>query len=818
MSRINNFMNKITLTTRIAGSFALVLGIFLMFSAYNDVKLKSVYEENKNYIETFNPFADAVFDLYSAVADSAISLGDFAASSDPKELQGQISTWKDIATQLPEMDKLVARIVDETGKDINKEWAAVKKVMGDLKVAQDSYIKAIQAQSDKASLLQLHSQVDQQTDLFFDTLHGPLNAEKGTREGGLIHAVEHEQETASARNLDLISGIRFASYIAGAICLLLSVVLAYFSVRSIRGPLLKMSESINHLASGDTKLAIPGSERLDEIGIMARSLITIRDNGVRSVQIQSGLDNVASSIMIVDNQGEISYCNRAVFDLFKSYESVLNSAVPGFSFSKVIGEKSHHLSQLCKSGRSFEQVNSHTVDRLEVGGLTFNIDVTPINNELGERLGTVVQWSDLTQELLVQGEVNHIITGAVEGDFDRHISLDGKSGFMLNLGQSINQLMDTLKVTFDDIGATLSKLAAGDMRVRIVREYKGNFNTLKNDVNNTAEKLNSTMGRIVNATREISKSVGGIASGSQDLSMRTEQQASSLEQTAASMEEISSTVRQTSDNAQQANLFASNSKSIAERGGTVVQDAVNAMRSIEESSGKISQIIGVIDEIAFQTNLLALNAAVEAARAGDAGRGFAVVADEVRALAQRSAQASKQIKSLISDSGDQVKSGVKLVHDAGTNLEEIVVGAKKVAEIIAEIASSSSEQTLGIEQINTAISQMDEMTQRNAALVQESSATAESLQDHANRLNELLSFFQIEEVSSGYEASQASHAQGTNEDQGIHVKPDFVKKVVNQTSSAKGKASGAKSQKSETKIPLKPKAGESHGDKEWAEF
>jgi methyl-accepting chemotaxis protein len=232
-----------------------------------------------------------------------------------------------------------------------------------------------------------------------------------------------------------------------------------------------------------------------------------------------------------------------------------------------------------------------------------------------------------------------------------------------------------------------------------------------------------------------------IAAGSADLSARTEQQASSLEETAASMEELSATVRQNSENAQQANQLATTAREAADRGGRVTTQAVEAMTRIEGASQKISDIIGVIDEIAFQTNLLALNAAVEAARAGEAGKGFAVVASEVRTLAQRSAQASKEIKGLILDSGNQVKDGVKLVNAAGEALEGIVGSVKKVADIVSEIAAASAEQASGVEQVNSAVTQMDEMTQKNAALVEESAAAARSLEEQASELTRLIGFF-----------------------------------------------------------------------------
>jgi methyl-accepting chemotaxis protein len=234
-----------------------------------------------------------------------------------------------------------------------------------------------------------------------------------------------------------------------------------------------------------------------------------------------------------------------------------------------------------------------------------------------------------------------------------------------------------------------------------------------------------------------------VAAGSQDLSSRTEQQASSLEETASSMEELTSTVKQNADNARQANVLAEAASQVALRGGAVIGQVVGTMSGIDSSAGKISDIIGVIDGIAFQTNILALNAAVEAARAGEQGRGFAVVATEVRNLAQRSAAAAKEIKALINDSTDKVANGSKLVAEAGATMQEIVDSVRRVTDIMGEITSASQEQTAGIEQINGAVVEMDHVTQQNAALVEEAAAAAEAMKEQAAKLNAAMAAFRI---------------------------------------------------------------------------
>ncbi len=344
-----------------------------------------------------------------------------------------------------------------------------------------------------------------------------------------------------------------------------------------------------------------------------------------------------------------------------------------------------------------------------------------------------------------EAAVGGLVKAAVAGDFSRRVDLQGKTGLVLNVGTALNSLCENVAGALDDLIQMLNALAEGDLSQRITAEYQGNFAVLKDNANMTAERIGATIAEIKSSAREVTNASSEISTSTTDLSQRTEEQAASLEETSASMEQISSTVKKNAENAQQANQSASGARQVADRGGQVVAQAVEAMARIEESSRKISDIIGVIDEIARQTNLLALNAAVEAARAGDAGRGFAVVASEVRSLAQRSSQAAKDIKDLITNSNGQVQEGVNLVNDAGKALAEIVESIKTVAGIVSDIASASNEQATGIDQINKAITQMDEVTQQNSALVEENAATAKTLEQQAAAMDERVAFFRLDD-------------------------------------------------------------------------
>ncbi len=354
-------------------------------------------------------------------------------------------------------------------------------------------------------------------------------------------------------------------------------------------------------------------------------------------------------------------------------------------------------------------------------------------------LGSIDQFAKLQLEKNRRAQAD---AAAAQSQTQLFAGIAGAVVLALGMGIAAT-LVRTIRAPLRQSVALAGAIASGDLTQRIHTDRHDEFGALIRSLGHMNESLAALVGQVRASTDSIGTASTQIAGGTQDLSSRTEHQASNLQQTASSMEELSATVKNSADSARQANQLASSAAAVAARGGEVVSQVVATMDDINASSKKIADIIGVIDGIAFQTNILALNAAVEAARAGEQGRGFAVVASEVRSLAQRSAQAAKEIKGLIGASVDKVEGGARLVADAGQTMTEIVSSVQRVTDIIGEITAASLEQSDGIGQVNTAVVQLDQMTQQNAALVEESAAAAESLKDQASRLAEVVGRFRV---------------------------------------------------------------------------
>jgi methyl-accepting chemotaxis protein len=542
---------------------------------------------------------------------------------------------------------------------------------------------------------------------------------------------------------------------------LMTVVLTFLISRGILRSINTLQQVASAIENGDLSSSIDLSQK-DELGELFRSMSTMQKQLLsritkehkehdEALRLKIALDGITSNVMVADNERNIIYINPAVLAMMQHAESDIRKVLPKFDSGKLLGtnmdvfhKNPAHQQQLLGA------LSSTFRSEIHIGGCTFDLIVNPISDEHGQRIGSVVEWKDRTAEVAIEQEVAKVVSGAVLGDFNQRINEGDKEGFFLQLAQGVNELMEISSTGLNEVVRVLGALSHGDLTETITSNYSGTFGQLKDDSNSTVEKLKEIVSQIQDASETINTAAKEIAAGNNDLSHRTEEQAASLEETAASMEELTSTVQANSQNAKHANHLAVGATDIAGKGVKVVGQVVSTMEEINESSRKVVDIISVIDGIAFQTNILALNAAVEAARAGEQGRGFAVVAVEVRNLAQRAAAAAAEIKGLIGDSVEKVEDGTKLVAQAGKTMEEIVGAIRGVTAIMSEISAASMEQTSGIEQVNQAIGQMDDVTQQNAALVEQAAAAAESLEEQTQNLAVTVAHFKLDGNSRSF--------------------------------------------------------------------
>lgn len=543
------------------------------------------------------------------------------------------------------------------------------------------------------------------------------------------------------------------------------VLLLMLASRSNAKQLKRLHTHITEITEGNFKTLIDSKGtsllpqilgRLDSLQIkLGADIEDVKATLNDSQRIESALNATSSNIMVIDRFHSIIFINASLAQTFKSIEKELKAGLPNFEANSLLRKNIDALFQEPEQQiQLLDSAKESYKTRFNINSTVLDTVIDPIFSESGERLGTVIEWKEMTGQLAIEANIERIVTEASKGCLNGRIPTENLQGFEQSISQSMNALLESFGQTTQTLNRILLGMSEGDLTLRIENNYEGDLLAMKTAVNSALSNIETTFGQIKRGASEIGIMSGEVAVASDDLSQRTQQQAASLEETAASMEELTATVQQSTQNTAQANALAHTAAQEADEGIIVMSRTIEAMNNITELSQKIGDITRVIDGIAFQTNLLALNAAVEAARAGEHGRGFAVVASEVRNLAQKSADAAKDISILISSATQQIASGTSLVEQTNTVFGQMVSKIRDVENLVSAVASTAREQSKGLNQINLAVSNLDQTTQQNAALVEELSSTAGNMSEQAEEQAKFVGHFKISpniEISTQFE-------------------------------------------------------------------
>jgi len=497
--------------------------------------------------------------------------------------------------------------------------------------------------------------------------------------------------------------------------------------------MLRLVDLLDQYAKGDFSehmLALPGQQqRMTDVANAARdTMVASAQAASFNARVKSALDNVSLPVRIADDDGTVIYINHALQATLRKYQDGFRKQIPGFDPDRIVnGSVGVFYADPQAALARLRNLSGMTHSRLTLGGRQYDLSTTPVIGNGGERMGTVGQWSDVTEQLIAEQQIETMVQAAAQGDFSQRLSMDGKTGFFANLSTGMNQLIDTSEQGLNDVAQVLAAFAEGDLTQRIERDYQGLFGQVKDSANATAENLTRIMDEVRAAADALTGAANQVSATAQSLSQAASEQAASVEQTTSSIDVMSASINQNSDNAKVTDGMATKTSKEAVDGGSAVGQTVIAMKQIASK-------IGIVDDIAYQTNLLALNAAIEAARAGEHGKGFAVVAAEVRKLAERSQEAAKEI-------GELARNSVTTAERAGKLLDQIVPSIQKTSELVQEIAAASAEQSESVVQIGGAMGQLGKATQQNASASEELAATSEELSGQAEQLQQTVAFF-----------------------------------------------------------------------------
>ena len=587
-----------------------------------------------------------------------------------------------------------------------------------------------------------------------DCLGCHVNAKEGDVLGVVSMKISLQEATSATQRFVVNLALMIA---AGLLVITLAIVVF---IRSVIGSPLKQAVSIANAIAHDRMDNIIEPHSDDEMGQLLAALALMQSNLFARIQaerkiamenqrIRIALDGSSTPMVLTDEHNAIIYVNTAATSLLTTLLPSLKIRLDVTAVTDLLGRNLNSLFDGNEAREAFQD-DLNTVRALDVAiaERSLRITLTQVRDQDGRPIGRATQWQDRTNEVNVEHEISGIVAAANQGQLTLRIPQEGKEGFFLVLSDGINGFLETTRQALEKTSGVLSRLSNGDLTHEIEGDYRGIFADLQKDTNATIEQLRNVIGQIKEAARTIDESVRDIASGNMDLSQRTETQARKLEEVSSFMGQLNTTVGNNAKRAREVNEMARKSAAEVKQGQAAVQRVVGTMHDIDASANRIVDIIGIIDSIAFQTNILALNAAVEAARAGQHGRGFAVVASEVRKLAQRSATAANEVKALITDASARVESGTRLANQADTIIGQVVTSFQTVANLVTEISVGSDGQSLGIERMTSAVAQIEEATQQNAALVEQAAASAEALSDEAEKLVSIVNIFELTEFSS----------------------------------------------------------------------
>jgi len=742
--------NNITVKTKLATLVVLALLSLAGIAAYGNYGLdiiKNADEKNTSKIEAHA---------------KAINL----ARMTQLEFKMQIQEWKNVLLrgQDPAMFAKYVKAFDEDGKKVVQNLRDLNVIMG-ANESEKEFLEwvdnAIKSHSEITTKYRagLNSyQTDNPASIFaVDAMVKGIDRQFVVDLEKLVtfHQTEIEKHIADGKNISSSVVKQFQNKVI-LITLLIALILLAWSVAttvSILSRIERATQFIKDVSDGK-KVQINAFSK-NELGKMMQAIKMMGINfGFEAAEtkrtanemarIKMALDEVTTPVTLSNSQREFTYMNKAGLKLWKEMEGNIANRIPGYTVESMHGKL---LSSYLETDE--DKANISKLEKLPVlcdlklGGKNLQITMVSIFDERDIYIGRATQWVDRTIELALEKQISNIVAAATTGDFYGRINAPNAEGFFKQLTQGLNALLETCEKSYSDMATIFDALSRGDLSQTITNQYTGEFENIKNNANNTVYKLTEIVEQIKLITHNVNDSSKEIANSNNNLSKRTTTQAAAIEETAASMHELTSTVEANTENSNQANEFVLGASDIATKGVNVIRRVVSTMEDIHESSRKVVDIISVIDGISFQTNILALNAAVEAARAGEQGRGFAVVASEVRSLAQRAAAAAGEIKTLINDSVEKIEDGSKLVIDAGHTMEDIVGSIRTVTQMIGGISAASNEQSAGIGQANKAILEMEEMTQQNAILVEQSSATADNLKNQAADLSRAVDYFKM---------------------------------------------------------------------------